>query len=807
MKTKNINELFNQRFRLIILIFALLFCLPVGFQVNSIAQSPPTTTGQKPNQNPNQNSNRNPQQVKPSPSKSVDQNQQLLKDLENFDPIGWIWKQLWANTWLLIAVIFVLIFFAYIFWRIMFKEKVASDKVVTGRTADNTEIKDWQFKPASGMFYLGENYPIEKYTTKKIDVGIPLAYRSQHIYIEAPTGSKKTTTFLVPQLIDDAESKIVNTITIDRKGRDQFDATAKIWKDLGHNVYYLNPWDLARTMGFEPLYGATQVELRALVEGHIIISPDPRDTTSHYRVLEQQVLEAVFKSLQLVGVCHGPNGSPYCRYKTHDEFLREEKELEFGYRCRCRRHLCTLPAATDIISRGYYVIKALIQSFPAIYQYATIVHESKPSMQVVGMLNGLAGKMKYYLDPGPRETFSRGDFNLDMITRPVPLKEPKSAILYIDSPAEQGRAASVLASVMAQLIYQKVNERREILKKENVSGDRAKHLSLRFDEIGTFTIPDINNMMATIRDTNTGCILLLQDKEQFNQFYQKGVGETIQSNSFARIYTGKIEQKRAEIISKSIGNKIVSEKSFSYGFEGMFVPSDFERKQSKKQAEVPILSPDKVEVMCSDEMEKNETARREKRKPNLDGLSIIVSAMRPFVVKKFPYFRTPKHQKYIDLVNESKKWVQEYTKTTERQDAKHAERPRGFYSPLKHNQVKRLNPNPISWEVVSAVHEIIQQNLSENAEYMAITLKQSGQLKAKARDLGYVDEVEKNGFLDFKSDELFKKRFNGLTSADAEKLKTHLDEMLATKKSVAPKTVIDDNTASNNPQVDNLGNF
>ncbi|HRH46697.1 MAG TPA: type IV secretory system conjugative DNA transfer family protein, partial [Pyrinomonadaceae bacterium] len=589
--------------------------------------------------------------------------------------------------------------------------------------------------------------------------------------------------------------------------RDQFDSTAKIWKDLGHKVYYFNPWDLSRTMGFEPLFGATPTELRALVEGHIIISPDPRDTTSHYRVLEQQVLEAVFKALQIVGACHGPNGSPYCRYKTHDEFLTNEKKLDFGKRCFCRRHLCTLPAATDIISRGYYVIKALIQSFPAIYQYTPIVHEGKPSMQTIGMLNGLAGKMKYYLDPGPREAFSRADFCLDMITKPMAKSNPVSAILYIDSPAEQGRAASVLASVMAQLIYQKVNERREILKKQNVSGDQVKHLSLRFDEIGTFTIPDINNMMATIRDTNTGCVLLLQDKEQFNQFYQKGVGETIQTNSFARIYTGKIEQKRAEIISKSIGNKIVSEKSFSYGFEGIFIPSEFERKQSKKQAEVPILSPDKVEVMCSDELEKNETARKEKRKPNLDGLSIIVSAMRPFVVKKFPFFRTPKHKRYIDLVNESKEWVQLYSRLTEKQDARHEERPRGFYSPYEHSRIDRLNPNPISWEVVDAVQTIIQQNLSENDQYIAISLKQSGQLKAKARDLGYKDESEKTEFLDSKSNELFKKRFNGLTSADAEKLKKHLDELLEIKKKEEAQTKIEDKSAVNHPTDEQVDNF
>jgi hypothetical protein len=97
------------------------------------------------------------------------------------------------------------------------------------------------------------------------------------------------------------------------------------------------------------------------------------------------------------------------------------------------------------------------------------------------MLNGLAGKMKYYLDDGPKQVLSRSDFRLDSITRPVGLNHKQSVVLYIDAPQDQGRSAAVFSSVMSQLIYQKINERRKIMVKGNLKDRDVKHMSLRMD--------------------------------------------------------------------------------------------------------------------------------------------------------------------------------------------------------------------------------------------------------------------------------------------------------------------------------------
>lgn len=680
---------------------------------------------------------------------------QMIKDLENWDPMEWSWRQI-KKHWLIALIIFLILSgIVYLLYRFMYGVKLAPERITTGRTANDEEITEWEFKPRQGMFYLGENHPIADFSTFKGDVGIPFEMRQQHIFIEAPTGSNKTTCFVVPQLIDDAYSRKVSTITFDRKSEEQHRQTQRIWAELGHQVFYLSLWNPLRSMGFEPLFGASPAEVRALVEGHIIISPDPKDTTAHYRVLEQQVLEAIFKTLQRIGACQGPMNSPYCRYTDNHDYRAEEARLPHIKRCFCRRHLCTLPASADIINRGYDVIRSLINYYPDIAAYCPVMRDVKPTTQTTGMLNGLAGKMKYYLDDGPKQVLSRSDFRLDSITHPVTLNHKQSVILYIDAPQDQGRSAAVFSSVMSQLIYQKINERRKIMVKSNLKDREVKHLSLRMDEIGTFTIPDINNMLATIRDTNTGCVLLLQDQKQLAQFYEKLVPDTIHSNSYCKIYTGTISQERAENISKSIGNTMVSDRGYAYGSEGIIIPGEFERRKNYKQAEAPILPPDAIEKFCKPRDRKKE-----------DGYAFIDSDRRPFVIKKWAYFRTPKNQKMVNLVSESIAWNSNQDLLNEAQDEKN--QPRSIGEP------KRFTPKSISWDLVPAVNDVIRKQLAENDNYIPLTANQTKRISAKLRDLGRENDET---YLEFICGKYVSKPYSELSKRDGEELMTVLDEM------------------------------
>jgi hypothetical protein len=272
----------------------------------------------------------------------------------------------------------------------------------------------------------------------------------------------------------------------------------------------------------------------------------------------------------------------------------------------------------------------------------------------------------------------------------------------------------------------------------------------------------------------------LQDENQFDQFYQKGIRQTILTNSLVKVYTGTIQPERAKIISESLGNKIVSEKSYAFGFEGIFVPSELERKKTMKQAEVPILPPDEIQVMCAREEQGSLWAKKQKRKPNLDGLSIIISEKRPFVVKKTPWFRL---ETLLSMVNESIKWVSDYIYTIQIQDEKGEPRPRHFYPDNEYGRVTRLNPNPISWDRIKKVYEAIKDVIGDNPESSPMTSKQSGKIKAKARDL-YREETEEfqNTFIDKECIRIFEKRFNAISAADANVIMSNFDDLLEIKK-------------------------
>lgn len=760
---------------------------------NAYAQKPDNrqNTGNRTNQRTLNNANaKSANNLKPELGSDLDPDVDLNKFAENFDPMGWFWKVCKRHPRIVMIVIICGLGLGYLIYKFMYAGNMAPERVAKGRTANDEEIKEWQYKIESGMFYLGQNYPIGDYSTYKGEVGIPFKNRPQHIFVEAPTGSGKTTCFVVKQLVDDGRSRLVNTITFDRKGKEQFNKTSLIYKDLGHKVFYLSPWNPARSMGFEPLFGADELELRALVEGHIIISANPDDSKTHYRILEQEILEGVFKTLKRLALCQGPGESPrdnkgkiICRYKSDAEakereaVLAQEMKAE-GHEmrphqnvCLCRRRLATLPYAANIIQLGYKALRALVQHYPDIWAECPTLRPENPTPRTVEMLNGLKGKMRYYLDKGPKQVFSRSDFCLDELTYPDFVSSPQSSILYIDAPQEQGRASAVLSSVMSQLIYQKINERRSVMEERGISANRIKHLALWFDEIGTFTIPDVNNMLATMRDTNTGAILLLQDQKQLQLYYDRVVPDTIHSNSFCKVYTGTINEERARKLSMSIGSKIVSDKSYSYGAEGVMLPGELERKRSLRHAEVPILAQNEIEFMCRAERapEGMETDVKYQEAHNLDGLAIISSDRPPFVIKKWSYFRRPKHQWLLNMVEASTAWNKNQERLIKLQDKNNQSRPV--------DEPNKLPEYQFSWEIVPKVYDALVKELSQNDEYIPVTSKQLKRINAKKRDLQMedVDDFVNSICL---NDPHINKSFNELSKRDGDRLLKLLDEQL-----------------------------
>jgi len=677
------------------------------------------------------------------------------------------------------VVIFVIaaIFFLWLYLQSRLR-KPSNLKKEQGKMANQEELSKFIYRQGSGMFYLGEHYPLRKKEKSLGDLGIPLDKRPQHIFIEAPTGTGKTTCFVIRQLVDDAICKKVNAITFDRKGREQFIKTGYIYKKCGHKVYYLSPWNPQRSMGFEPLYWANQLELRALVEGHVVISADPGDPINHYRVLEQEVLEALLKALKMEARCQGPakafrdkNGKSLCKYSSEQEALVKEAEyrrimLE-KYRsdirphvkaCRCRRRIATLPFASNLIQLGYRPLRALIMRYPEIASECPSLRPEIPSARTIEMLAGLAGKMKYYLDEGPKQVFSKSDFLLDEITAPQHISQPESHILYIDAPQEQGRASAVLSSVMSRLIYQKVNERRMTIHSKGINPNEIKHLAIWFDEIGTYTIPDINDMLATMRDTNTGAILLLQDINQLNFYYEQGVPEIIHSNSYCHVYTGKINQQRALKIANSIGKEITNIESYQ-------IASNKDSRKTISMTESYILAPNEIEYFCRADvvpLHKQDDPKIQK-KFNLDGLAIVCTDIPPFIIKKWAYFRTAKNRYVWDAVEESIA----YNRRVELQLAQN---------------LANTNDIQITWELVPSVYATLTKELANADTMMPMTGKQLQRIYARCKQLPIKIGYAK--FLDMlaTTEPSIAKPFTSLTKRDAEIIIAILDKLILKAK-------------------------
>jgi len=355
-------------------------------------------------------------------------------------------------------------------------------------------------------FYLSKNfYYLGKY--KKMHIGLPERNRYTHIMVVGPTDARKTTSFIVPQLLLDSRSD-ASAFVPDAKAPELFNLVAGRWIAEGKKVIYFNPWD-PRTVGCNPLHDAvTDDELMLVVE---VLMKEREDALKEEPFFKARTKEFMFYLLKLV------------------------QQFDEQYR--------TLPTVFQIIKH-----------FQKLEQFLATVHNDdlhevfrdfmKMSAEAkINTLTSIRGKLNIFLDQQVCAAFSRADFTLDR------LFNPDDPILFIvGAPLDKQETGQKIVSLLSNLVIKKA-----FGVKTQALSQSAKGSKLFFygDEGRALKITALADIISMARYTGTQILMSFTDFG-FLRYYREDE-DTIKNCFRTKIILRGLSYSDARLVSEELG--------------------------------------------------------------------------------------------------------------------------------------------------------------------------------------------------------------------------------------------------------------
>lgn len=404
------------------------------------------------------------------------------------------------------------------------------------------------------------------------DLWLKLEDRFRMTKIQASSGAGKTTQFIVPQLIEDADSGIFNVFCIDRKPPEMAAKVGGVWQSKGHKVINFQPWVPEICWGFEPVFGATSDEIEAMIEILIPIS-HIEDATWLYRITDRDIVRTVFRCAQIWG----------------------KKD----------RSLATLPGIAKLFKKGVLATREAIEStgnrelideIKDVWSYQT--------GELGKMWRGLAGRFGIFVDDlDVARAFSRSDFTMKDIVIPADQNPENRTILFIGAPMSKGDRSRKIASLMTRLMVIEAFRRGDEMRKLSKTWKDVVPVWQCLDERGTYYIPEDDDSLATLRDLGIAVTIALQSETQLIKWQGRDAAKTNEINFNYYIVLGGCDLEYAKKISEEIGTHWVytrtESKSKSY--------ESFELGRKKtdgigyRQVEELVLKPNEIMQLPDDE--------------------------------------------------------------------------------------------------------------------------------------------------------------------------------------------------------------
>lgn len=439
-----------------------------------------------------------------------------------------------------------------------------------------------KFGPSTGFYFIGE------LDGKRI--GLSRMERFLHTLIGGPTGSRKSTSSIIPQILYDADSS-GSAVVPDRKDPDLSNWVAGRWLAKGKRVFIFAPWNRANTIAINPLHNATDQDLLDIVE--VLMH--------EYEEMIEKV-QSFFQSRTKYLV--------YAILKLITSFKDEYANLSTAFR---------IVESVDVLK---HFINSADPEIAALFSDFQHMHDQEQ----VNALTSIRERLEVFMDVDVRKAFSRPEFSLEMLFRS---KDP--CLFIIGAPMNKQDPGRMICSFIINLIIKKAFEERSLYKTESSkaesnktesgkaeSGEKKrsavpKDLYLYLDELRALKVTRLADLVSIARDTKTHVIGSITD---INMLRYYGIGDfsSLMGNFRTQIYMRGLDIDSCKYVSDTLGKYKAPDIKFM-------------RDTMVGGKDEPLMSPEKIKNLSDDEI-------------------IVISPMvRPFVAKKASIYTTKWLQK------------------------------------------------------------------------------------------------------------------------------------------------------------------
>lgn len=235
---------------------------------------------------------------------------------------------------------------------------------------------------------------------------------------------------------------------------------------------------------------------------------------------------------------------------------------------------CTFPHVIELMAQDYKKVFKILSRYPElevkIKPFANAL-EGGAQDQLQGQIASAQIPLNKFVSPSLYWVLTGNDFTLD-INNPL---HPK--ILCVgndpDRQAIYGTTLALFTSRMFKLINHKGKQKCGVL----------------LDELPTIYLKGIDNLIATARSNKVAIVLGAQDKSQLKRDYGEKESEVI-FNTVGNIFSGQVNGKTAEELSKSFGKEFRKRESQTRGIEQDSVSISFQHEELLPLSTIETLS-------------------------------------------------------------------------------------------------------------------------------------------------------------------------------------------------------------------------
>lgn len=336
-----------------------------------------------------------------------------------------------------------------------------------------------------------------------------------HFALISRTGGGKTTSFVIPNILKLAEQK--NSMVITDISGELYQQTSGYLESKGYKIYVLNPENLDETIGYNPLYYATDsTKIDELVE--ILVKSSKSKQSLGGSVDNTEFFESGAKSLIsiLIKILINTRNHKYIN-------LSNVRYLLNNYGSEGERLFALIEKYAD--EKTYYEFYGFKNGNPQ--TTLSFVTNANIALSPIGINDNL------------EKLTSTHTINFENFRK-------EKSVLYIKIPANKQKQYSFLQNIF---YHQFFNYMMESLPLKN---DLPIYCLL--DEFGNLNLPDFETTVTTIRKYKVSLSIILQSTKQLENKYGKANAETILNGGIgSRLFYSGADLITTEMLSKLLG--------------------------------------------------------------------------------------------------------------------------------------------------------------------------------------------------------------------------------------------------------------